>query len=186
MIRQALPTDAPEIAKLIILAMDDLSAKFTGSSDPEEAIVLFERFARLRDNQYSYENILVYEDEEGVCGMISAYDGGKLSTLRAPFFTYLEKTYGFKYDAEDETEQGEYYIDCVSVSSRKQGKGIGKELIKALIDHAAEQGHFTVGLIVNKENVKAEKLYTNLGFKVVKEKDFMGGKYFHMQHEVAR
>lgn len=185
MIRQALPADALEIAKLIILAMGDLSAKFTGSSDPEVAIALFERFAALKDNQYSYENILVYEDEEGVCGMISAYDGADLSALRAPFLAYLDKTFGFKYNPEDETEKGEYYIDCVSVSERKQGMGIGKELIKALIDHAANQKHYTVGLIVNMENPKAEKLYANLGFKVVKEKDFMGGRYLHMQHLVT-
>jgi ribosomal protein S18 acetylase RimI-like enzyme len=182
MIRRAIPADAPEIAKLIILAMDDLATKFTGTDHPEEAVPLFERFVAQSDNQYSYENIFVYEEETQVCGMISAYDGALLETLRAPFLLYLDQVYGFNHQLEDETQAGEYYIDCISVSPDKQGKGIGKVLIKALLDYAEAHQQHTVGLLVNKENPNAEKLYTNLGFKVVEEKDFMGGKYLHMQY----
>ena len=182
MIRAALPADAPEIAKLIILAMDDLAMKFTGGSDPHDAIPLFEKFAALPDNQYSYEHILIYENENEICGMICAYDGGRLERLRKPFLDHLNEAYGFKYHPEDETGQGEYYIDCLSVSPFKQGRGIGKELITAMVKYAAGQHQQITGLLVNKENPKAAKLYTSLGFNIVKEKDFMGGKYFHMQY----
>ncbi|MEQ7801401.1 N-acetyltransferase [Pedobacter sp. ASV1-7] len=185
MIREALPGDAQAIARLIILAMDDLSVKFTGSSDPDEAIALFERFAAQPGNQYSFENTLVYEDEQGVCGMINAYDGVDLHTLRAPFLDYLNKNYGIKHNPDDETEPGEYYLDCVSVASDRQGQGIGKKLIQAMIDYAQQRKYYITGLLVSKDNPKAEKLYSSLGFKVVKEKDFMGGKYFHMQHQAA-
>lgn len=185
MIREALPEDASAIARLIILAMDDLSAKFTGSSDPNEAIALFERFAMQPGNQYSFENTLVYEDEQGVCGMINAYDGADLHALRAPFLDYLYKTYGIKHNPDDETESGEYYLDCISVAPDRQGQGIGKKLILAMIDYAKQRKHNITGLLVNKDNPKAEKLYAKLGFKVVKEKDFMGGKYLHMQHQTA-
>jgi ribosomal protein S18 acetylase RimI-like enzyme len=181
MIREALPGDAPELGKLIILAMDDLAAKFVCSSDPYDAIPLFERFAALPANQYSYENTLVYEDEDGVCGMINAYDGTDLETLRAPFLDHLETNYGFQHKPEDETAPGEYYIDCISVAPNKQGKGIGKELIKAMVEYAFAHDQHTLGLLVNKENAKAEKLYANLGFKTVEEIDFMGGQYYHMQ-----
>lgn len=184
MIREARVNDAPEIAKLIILAMDDLAAKFVGTDDPYDAVPLFEKFAASPANQYSYENILVYEDQGVVGGMISAYDGAQLEALRAPFLAYLETAYGFKHNPEDETEPGEYYIDCVSVSPDKQGKGIGKELIKAMIVHAENHEQYTLGLLVNKENPQARKLYENLGFKIAEEKDFMGGRYFHMQYKV--
>lgn len=183
MIRAALPTDAHAIARLIILAMDDLSEKFTGSSDPNEAISLFEMFAAQSGNQYSYEKTLVYEDEQGVCGMINAYNGAELEALRAPFLAYLDKAYGIKHNPDDETEPGEYYLDCVSVAPDRQGKGIGKKLILAMIEYARQHQQYTTGLIVNKDNPKAEKLYIAMGFKVVKEKDFMGGKYLHMQHQ---
>ncbi|WP_316814711.1 GNAT family N-acetyltransferase [Pedobacter nyackensis] len=185
MIREACVNDAPEIAKLIILAMDDLAAKFVGADDPYDAVPLFEKFAALPANQYSYENILVYEDQGMVYGMISAYDGAQLDSLRAPFLAYLETAYGFKHNPEDETQPGEYYIDCVSVSPDKQGKGIGKELIKAMIAHAVRNQQNTLGLLVNQENPQARKLYENLGFVIAEKKDFMGGKYFHMQYKVG-
>lgn len=74
MIRQALPGDAPLLSPLVILAMGDLAAKFINGNDPAKAVPLFEKSIALPANQYSYENILVYEDESGVCGMIIGYD----------------------------------------------------------------------------------------------------------------
>ncbi|MBB5437513.1 ribosomal protein S18 acetylase RimI-like enzyme [Pedobacter sp. AK017] len=183
MIRQAKPDDAAAIASLIILAMDSLAAKFVAGKDPEEAVLLFERFAALPANQYSYENTLVYEDGAGVSGMISAYDGADLELLRAPFLAYISHKYGFPEHIEHETQAGEYYIDCVSVAPGKQGKGIGKELIRALIAHALSINKPLVGLLVSKENPKAEKLYASLGFQTVNEKEFMGGNYLHMQYK---
>ncbi|SMC86691.1 GNAT family N-acetyltransferase [Pedobacter africanus] len=181
MIRQAQPEDAGAIAPLIVLAMDSLAAKFTNSAESAETLALFEKFAGLPANQYSYENVLVYVDEAGISGMISAYDGARLELLRAPFLEHISGTYGFTEIPEQETQEGEYYIDCVSVSPGTQGKGIGRELIKALLEHAAKTGHKKVGLLVSKENPRAEKLYSGLGFLTVKERGFMGGDYFHMQ-----
>lgn len=181
-IRAAQPADARQIARLIILAMDDLAAKFAGSSDPFEAVPLFERFAALPANQYSYENILVYEDQGDVCGMISAYDGAHLERLRKPFLDYLRQTYGFDVLPEDETQEGEYYIDCVSVAEGRQGQGIGKQLIQALIDSVVPAKHNCLGLLVSKNNPQAERLYLKLGFQIQKERRFMGGDYYHMQY----
>nr|WP_121272425.1 GNAT family N-acetyltransferase [Pedobacter schmidteae] len=182
MIREARPEDASAVARLIILAMEDLAMKFTGATDPYEAVPLFEKFAAMPANQYSYENMLVYEAEGVVCGMISAYNGADLKALRAPFLAYVAATFGFNETPADETEEGEYYLDCISVAPGNQGKGIGQALIKAMVGYAAEHHYPRLGLLVSKENPKAKKLYTNLGFKVVKDKHFMGGEYFHMQH----
>src|SRR5690349_12118645 len=117
MIREATPADAAQIARLIIHAMEDLASKFVGQPDPLEAIPLFEHFVALPGNQYSYEHILVYEDESGICGVISGYDGADLDLLRTPFLRYITSTYGFKGEPEDETQPGEYYIDCISVAA---------------------------------------------------------------------
>lgn len=185
-IREAVPADAHQIAGLIILAMDDLAAKFAGESDPFKAIPLFEHFAALPANQYSYENILVYEAEGVVCGMISAYDGAKLEILRAPFLAYLKKTYGFDAVPEAETEAGEYYIDCISVAEGKQGQGIGKKLIQTLMERIIPVKHDTLGLLVSLNNPQAEKLYSKLGFKVISQRHFMGGDYNHMQYHSSK
>lgn len=184
MIRPAIPTDAAQIARLIIHAMEDLASKFVGQPDPLKAIPLFEHFVALPGNQYSYENILVYEDESGICGVISGYDGADLNRLRTPFLRYITSTYGFKGEPEDETQPGEYYIDCISVAANKQGQGIGKKLINSLIEQLKTTKHTRAGLLVSKDNSNAERLYRNLGFEIVNEKQLMGGIYYHMQRGI--
>jgi ribosomal protein S18 acetylase RimI-like enzyme len=142
---------------------------------------LFTRFTGLSGNQYSYENVLLWDENDTVCGMIAAYDGAKLDELRTPFLTYTRQHLGFTGTPEDETQSGEFYIDCLSVFPQYQGKGIAKSLIKALFTRAAELGHQTVGLLVSKGNDKAKKLYTGLGFEIVGEQTLLGGRHYHLQ-----
>ncbi|OOQ56407.1 GNAT family N-acetyltransferase [Mucilaginibacter pedocola] len=185
MIRQAIPTDAPIIAQLIMLAMGEpLAAKFANNPDPTVAEALFARFAALKGNQYSYENILLYEDGGAVCGMIIAYDGGKLDELRSPFLNYTRSQLDFTGTPEDETGPGEFYIDCLAVFPQYQGKGIAKSLIKALFERATSLGHRTVGLLVSKGNEKARMLYEGLGFEIVGEQGLLGGVHYHLQRKV--
>ncbi|MBD1366745.1 GNAT family N-acetyltransferase [Mucilaginibacter sp. ZT4R22] len=185
MIRPATPADAPAIAQLILLAMGNaLASKFANSDDPAVAEALFTRFAGLRGNQYSYENVLLWEENGDVCGMIAAYDGAKLDELRTPFLNYTRQQLRFTGTPEDETLSGEFYIDCLSVFPQYQGKGIAKSLIKALFARAAKLGHQTVGLLVSKGNDKAKKLYTGLGFEVVGEQALLGGRHYHLQYQL--
>ncbi|MCO5934136.1 GNAT family N-acetyltransferase [Mucilaginibacter sp. RB4R14] len=184
MIRQATPADAPSISRLIILAMGKLAAKFANSYDPAKPLELFERFAKLTDNQYSYTNILVWDEQGEAAGMIIAYDGAKINELRKPFLDYTRSQLGFTGTPEDETQPGEYYIDCLAVNPDKQGKGIAKKLITALFNRAAELGHDTVGLLVSKGNDKAKRLYIDLGFEEQGEKQLLGGLHYHLQYKI--
>ncbi|MES2060719.1 MAG: GNAT family N-acetyltransferase [Bacteroidota bacterium] len=184
MIRPAQPTDAPAIARLIVLAMGKLAAKFANSNNGQKQLALFERFIALTGNQYSYNNILVWDEAGEVCGMIIAYDGAKLDELRKPFLQYTTTQLGFTGQPEDETQPGEYYIDCLAVDAAHQGKGIAKKLIKALFERAARLNHQTVGLLVSKGNDKAKKLYTDLGFEVKGDKALLGGLHEHLQYRL--
>jgi ribosomal protein S18 acetylase RimI-like enzyme len=182
MIRPAQLTDAPTIARLIILAMGKLAAKFTNSNDEQKQLDLFERFVAQAGNQYSYNNILVWDENGEVCGMIMAYDGAELDKLRKPFLQYTTTQLGFTGQIEDETQPGEYYIDCLAVAPGHQGKGIAKKLTKALFERARNLDHNTVGLLVSKCNHKAKKLYTDLGFEVKGDKTLLGGVHEHLQY----
>jgi ribosomal protein S18 acetylase RimI-like enzyme len=184
MIRQALPHDAPDIAKLILPAMGSLAAKFANTEDTVKQLQLFERFVGEEGNQYSYHNILVWEEDNTVCGMIIGYNGGRLDALRKPFLQYIQTQLGFTGTPEDETQTGEYYIDCLSVSPQHQGKGIAKKLISALFQHAAQLGYQKAGLLVSKGNDKARKLYTTLGFEIQGEKTLLGGLHYHLQYSL--
>lgn len=185
MIRLATPSDAPDIAQLIILAMGKaLAGKFANSNDPAVYTALFEKFAAMPANPYSFENILVWEATAVICGMILAYDGADLDQLRKPFLAYTRAKLGFTGMPEDETQSGEFYIDCLAVFPDFEGKGIAKKLIASLIVKADRLGHHKVGLLVSKGNEKAQELYNKLGFVIVGEKSLLGGSHNHLQYKI--
>lgn len=182
-IRSAQKEDYKSVALLIIQAMDDLAMKFTKSSEVEKAVPVFEYFFQQEGNQYSFENTLVFEENGEIIGSITGYDGNKLKELRTPFLEYVLEKFGFEQIPEDETESGEFYLDTISVSRIHQGKGIGRKLIEAMIQHAKEKGFDKVGLLVDRENPDAKRLYEKIGFKFVKIKILMGGSYEHLVYE---
>jgi len=183
-IRKAVAGDGIVVAHLLVQAMGDLALFFTSNSAYNEQVRLFEMFFLQNDNQYSFENTFVYEEAGKVLGSVNGYDGGRLKELRSSFFRYVEAEYHVQIPAcDDETEAGEFYIDCVSVLPEMQGKGIGKRLLTAMIEKGIEQGFKKVGLLVDCHNPDAKRLYTQIGFHKVGDKFFMNGKYEHLQFD---
>ncbi|MFC4210984.1 GNAT family N-acetyltransferase [Pedobacter lithocola] len=187
MIRKAKISDAKAVAPLIIQAMGELAYKLSNTSNHDATLELFDYFFKEANNQYSFENTLVYANEnDEVLGSINAYDGAKLLELRTNFLNYLSLHCGLKnFNPEPETQAGEFYLDTISVSPAVQGKGIGKQLIDAAIKWAAELNHTRAGLLVETNNHKALKLYQNKGFKIIDEKQFIGGSYHHMVYQIS-
>ncbi|MCE6988480.1 GNAT family N-acetyltransferase [Dyadobacter sp. CY323] len=183
MIRPATPEDANAVAPLLILALGHIAGIFAQSENHEDAIPFVKSFFEAPDNQYSYANTLVFEDETGVIGSATSYDGALLHKLRQPVLDKLREVMP-DFNPDDETDAGEYYLDCVCVDPNQQEKGIGKKLILAFCERAADLGFSRAGLIVDKVNPEAKKLYEKLGFEVGGEKDFMGHRYFHMIRQV--
>lgn len=181
-IRKALPTDYPFVAPLIVQAMEDLACTFANTKDPKKTLPLFEYFFQRLENQYSFENSLVYEDNGIIAGSIIAYDGALLPKYREPFLKYIATHYNVKnLVIENETMNGELYIDTLSVYPNYQGKGIGKKLLIAMQTKAAQEGHKKIGLLVDYKNPGAKKLYSNLGYKNIGTKQLGDGKYEHLQ-----
>lgn len=183
MIRPATPADAKAIASLTVGAMEDLAKQFCASNNIDDAINLFEQFIATAGNQYSYGNTLVYLINNEVAGAISGYDGGEIESLRRPFFAYIQENFHPKgFEMEYESEAGEFYIDTISVSPLQQGKGIGKILIKAMLDWAKAKGHQKAGLLVDVANPNAERLYKSLGFAPAGEKLLLGKTHRHLTY----
>lgn len=184
MIRPATPSDATQVAPLFLLAMGHIAGIFANSDRYEDAIPFFEKFFVDRDNQYSHANTLVLEEDNQIIGSVTGYDGACLHALRQPILDQIHKTQP-ELTVDDETEAGEYYLDCINVHPDHQGKGVGKKLIIAFCQKAKQLGYGQVGLVVDLENVKAKGFYESLDFKVTGEKAFMGHRYFHMVREVS-
>lgn len=138
-------------------------------------------FILQEQNQYSYQNCFVAEDDHEIIAAVNIYDGSRLKELRAPINQYIEENFKTGFNPEDETQAGEFYIDSLGVNPNQQGKGIGATLLQFLIDDYVIQNGQTIGLLVDEENPKAKKLYLKLGFKPAGQKMLVGKRMQHLQ-----
>lgn len=181
-IRAAKPQDCNDVVPLMVQAMEELACAFANTNKVEDTYELFAHFFQKKENQYSFDHTLVYEEDGLVMGSITTYAGNLLPIYRKPFMEYIAEKYGVNdLVIEDETAPGEVYIDTVSVSPNYQGKGIGKKLIAAAMNKARVEGHEKIGLLVDFNNPNAKKLYLKLGFQSVGRKQLGDGDYEHLQ-----
>lgn len=180
-IRRAKREDANEIAPLLLLAMQDIVYEFIGVKSEEKARHFLMPLINEKTNQYSYENCWVVEREGVVVGVANVYDGASLELLRSPVLARIKKMFNRDIFPEDETQPGEIYIDCVGVRSDQQGAGIGSKLFRFLIDEYVNKNQKTLGLLVDKENPHAKRLYLKLGFEVMETVKLTNKELEHLQ-----
>ena len=181
LIRKATLQDATAIADYVLLAMEDILYEFIKEKNRDKAKTILLQFIKQPKNQYSYENCWVIEENQKVLGAALVYDGARLHELRTPFLKEIRAKYNPEFAPEDETEAGEYYIDCLGVHPDYQGKGLGSSLLHFLIETFVMQQNKTLGLLVEKENPGAQKLYLKLGFQIKGEKRLAGKLLNHLQ-----
>ena len=63
----------------------------------------------------------------------------------------------------------ELYIEAIAVSQKARGQGIGTQLIESLFQYSQEENFKLITLEVINTNPMAQKLYENLGFRVIKK-----------------
>lgn len=181
-IRKAVIEDTSEIVNYLLLAMEDIVYEFIGERNPEKAKTFMAYFVEQDNNQYSFRNCWVAEEKNGeIIAAVVLYDGGKLYELREPVKRYISETYNRPFNPEDETAEGEFYIDSLGVNLNQQGRGIGSKLLQFLIDEYVFQKKQKLGLLVDQENPGAKRLYLKLGFQVVGEKTLVGKQMEHLQ-----
>jgi ribosomal protein S18 acetylase RimI-like enzyme len=180
-IRKATIDDSEFIAKYLLLAMEEIIYKFIDERNPKTAYYFLLHFIESENNQYSYQNCFVAEENDEIIGAVSVYDGGKLQELRKPVVDYVRLNFNPDFSPENETQSGEFYIDSLGVSPNHQGKGIGSQLLQFLIEEFVTKNKQTLGLLVEEGNPSARKLYLKLGFKVVGVKTLVGKTLEHLQ-----
>lgn len=180
-IRKATKTDSEAIARYLLLAMEDIVFEFIGEKNSAKAMEFMQYLTGAENNQYSYMNCWIAEENGEVIAAVTIYDGGQLEVLRAPVAQYVREVYKQPFNPENETQAGEFYIDSFGVDPKLQGKGIGSQLLQFLIDEYVHNNGQIVGLLVDKKNPGAKKLYLKLGFRVIGEKTLVGKQMEHLQ-----
>lgn len=181
----ARPSDARFIGQAVVEAIGhEIASGLAGDSHTVDDVVeLFASLAARDDSQYSYLNTLVAVDDDGtVVGACVAYDGARLHELRERFFEAVSARLGLDFsDVEDECVAEEFYLDTLMVLPGHRGKGIASQLLHASIGRARECGK-PAGLLVDKINPLARKLYERVGFRKVGERPFAHVMMDHMQY----
>lgn len=184
-IEQARPDQASHIASLIMEAMNpECCQNFAG---PKHTLVDFHcmmtRLVAMEDSQYSYRNALAATTSDGtLVGILVGYDGGQLRKLRQRFVDAALVAFGIDYSGMgDETGSGEFYIDSLAVSRNFRGNGIAGKLLDAAAQRALGLGLPAVGLLCDKGNPQAERLYLKKGFEYVDDTVWGGHQMKHLQ-----
>ena len=179
---------AESIASLIMLAMNhECCQNFAGPSHTlEDFHRMMTTLVRRDDSQYSYRNAMVALDDNTtdghpvVAGVIVGYDGADLHRLRETFLQAAKEFLGQDFRGmDDETQAGEYYIDSLAVDERYRHQGLATLLLKKLIDQKGQKQ--PIGLLVDKGNPGAERLYRSLGFEYVNDTTWGGHEMRHLQ-----
>lgn len=178
-IRPATASDASIIASALAMALGEASMRMYCGENYREVL---KELARMEHTQYSYCNALVADVNGHPAGAIVGYDGARLHELRKPTLALIQERTGQRFEGvEDETSSGEYYLDSLGVLPEYRNHGIGRRLLTALRDKAFAEGHEKAGLLVDKENPNAERLYLSLGFQRIEARKLFGHQMWHLQ-----
>lgn len=182
-IRQASREQAPEIARMIMLAMtDDCCLSFCGEGYGLDVFYkMMTLLVEREDSQYSYKNTRVALDGDKVVGISVSYDGSRLHELRRPFLELALELIGRDLSGmNDETQPGELYLDSLAVLPEYRRQGIARRLIRVTKERADQMGLPNLGLLVDKGNPVGEALYTSIGFRYVNDNHWGGHDMKHL------
>jgi acetyltransferase len=186
-IQPAIREQAESIAQLIITAMtDECCLFFVGENqtldDFKQAMICL---VNDEQSQYSYTNTLVALHNNDVVGICVSYDGKDLRFLRSKFIEMAKVRFNRDFaDMNDETQEGELYVDSLAVKKSFREKGIAQKLLKATIEKARNLHINHVGLLVDCNNPLAEKLYSKVGFQYVNDSSWGGHSMKHLQYHI--
>lgn len=177
--------DAPQIARLIMTAMtDECCRHFYGEHHTaDDFLELMTRLVSMCGTQYSYENTICAVAADGlVVGISVSYDGSRLYELRQPFIDGARQMFGIDHGAmSPETQAGELYLDSLAVLPECRGRGIATMLLEATAERARRMYAGPLGLLVDSNNPRAERLYTKVGFAYVGDNEWGGHRMRHLQ-----
>lgn len=186
MIREARKEDAEAITDLFKVILTDMELPVMQESRWDELKPALVEAAKQERFRHNYRNAVVKEVEGHVAGFFFGYKGGSVSDSYEPIETIL-KEYGlpvFETYDEEESIDGEWYLDSLVTHQAYRGQGIGKELLEAAFVRAKESGLPVIGLNVDHQNPRAKALYARLGFKKNGEVVLANHDYDHMQKQL--
>ena len=173
--RQATIADAPFVAQVM---MEAVGFDFMERGEmPDDGIV---ETCRREDTLYSYRNATIFEIDGKVVGALIAYAGKGYHEVKVRTFAPIMHRLDFDPMAmDDETREGEYYLDSAAVLPEYRGRGVGRHIIEHGVNIARDKGLLPV-LACDPDNKGAYQLYTSIGFMEDGNLHIFGEDYLRM------
>lgn len=168
-IRKATEEDAGYVAKTVLAALDmdtsDLEWVKASCSDPK--------------SMYSWNKALIAEDDGKPIGCIISYRGDDYLAIREYTWSRLWEGVDPEVISKSaiETYPGEYYLDSLAIEPAYRGKGLGKKLMQAAMEHGMELGYSRFALLVAVDKPRLKEYYASLGFGEDRDVNFFGHRY---------
>lgn len=186
MIRFAVKEDGAEIAKLVLVVLNDMELPFVKKLGEEKTIEVLTEAVKDPTYRYGYKRGLVKEIDGQVAGIAFGYPAEDEGIIDQGF-TQALLSLGIedqKLFSDPEAYPGEWYLDTICVNEDFRGQGVGSELIDSLDRIAQRENKQRIGLCVDQANPNAQRLYERKGFKVIGQQIICGHQYNHMQKEL--
>ena len=186
-IRPATFDDSEFVAKSVMAALGQDEVYATPL--PKRTKAMIKRITSIcqrEDVLYSWKNTLIAEIEGKPVASLTAYNGTNYKEMREITFALFDGPLDFDIDLmQDETHEGEYYLDSAAVLPEYRNQGIGRKLLLAGIETGKKLSILHVTLLVSPNNHKAKKLYRSLGFREAGEIYAFGENYQRMKLDTA-
>lgn len=176
-IRSAKPTDARQIAKILMVIFDQMGITELPPADLETRVT--QCFA---DQAFLGEiaETLVAETSGTVVGVAFSYHADQESAVGAHWNSAFTDV-SMQIQPESETLPGEWYLELLATAPATRSQGVGAKLLAATKSLAEQYGAETLALNVDLANPRAEKLYRRQGYQLAGEMTILGHQYRHLE-----
>ena len=145
---------------------------------PDESLT---DICRRTDTLYSWQNAVIAKIGGEPAGALISYDGHGYHEVKLRTFGLVPKDM-LEFDIDkmdDETGDGEYYLDSLAVLPQHRGHGIASLLLKYGVEKAREK-HLLPILTCDPANANALRLYRSIGFRQEGTMFIFGHEYMRM------
>ncbi|GCE14446.1 hypothetical protein KTT_43050 [Tengunoibacter tsumagoiensis] len=137
-------------------------------------------------NRYSYQHILVAEQEQQITGLILSFAGKDEDEInRTTERQVVEHLHRSAFSLVRESAPDEWCIEALAVEPDWTHQGIGTQLLQAAEQLAMKENYTKASLRVEDENQPALSLYHRLGYQTLKEVTHYGHHYLYLQKQLV-
>ena len=182
-IRPARPSDAKDVAPLIYSSGPRAFEFIFSIGEPKSCIDYLEDAFKGKKGLFSHQHHYVMEDNGNVLAVMASFTQGSMAKTQLATGLHIFKFMGlikgfrsivrgliFEKKLVRAPLKGCYYIAHVGVSQEFRSMGIGEKMVAFIQDKAREKGVKKLALDVSVINLRAQRLYERLNFKVIEER----------------